>query len=245
MGRGSIRAEWTRPRWPGPTLAETRLVRCSRPESRVGSVSGVPERTSPVPLGDVEALGALVGLSFPSGGGVGCGPGAEGRGVLPGGGVAPCVGVGPAVGRGVGAAVGRGVGARGWRRRGCRRRGGWRQRHGDGRSNERIGLRARGDRCVEGHRQGADGKRRGAYPRPGVRVAAREGERDRGAPELGPDGRGVPHRVRRVVVDTEGEDGRRRAAAGADVAVGEDRVSACRRRHERQGAGKQHSAKDP
>ena len=63
-----------------------------------------------MPLGDVEELGALVGSSLLSGGDVGCGPGADGRGVLAGGGVAPCVGVGPGVSRGVGAAVGRGVG---------------------------------------------------------------------------------------------------------------------------------------
>ena len=43
-------------------------------------------------MGDVEELGAVVGSSLP-GGDVGCGPGAEGRGVLPGGG--PGIGVAP------------------------------------------------------------------------------------------------------------------------------------------------------
>src|SRR6187551_2364111 len=79
---------------------------------------GVPERTSPVPLGDAEELGAAVGSSSSPGGDVGCEPGTDGRGVLPGGGdggrgVAPGggVGVGAAVGRGVGLGVGGGVGA--------------------------------------------------------------------------------------------------------------------------------------
>jgi len=62
-----------------------------------------------VPLGDVEELGAVVGSSSLPGGDVGCGPEAEGRGVLPGGG-APGVGVAPGGGVGVGATVGRGVG---------------------------------------------------------------------------------------------------------------------------------------
>ena len=197
-----------------------------------------------MPLGDVEELGALVGSSLLSGGG---------RRLRTGGGWSrgACGRRRRSLRRRRARGQSRrrcGGRSRGRRRRGrrgwCRRGRGWRQRHGDGRSNERLGLRARGDRCVEGHRQGADGKGRGAYPRPGVRVAAREGERDRGAPELGPDGRGVPHRVRRVVVDAEGENGRRRAAARADVAVGKDRVSACRRRRERQGAGEQHGAED-
>ena len=62
-----------------------------------------------MPLGDVDELGAVVGSSSLPGGDVGCGPGAEGRGVLSGGG-APGVGVAAGAGVGVGAAVGRGVG---------------------------------------------------------------------------------------------------------------------------------------
>ena len=74
----------------------------------LGSVLGAP-RGRRRSLGHVEALGALVGLLFPSGGGVGCGPGAVGP--------AGCLrvrcrslalGSAGAVGRGVGAAVGRG-----------------------------------------------------------------------------------------------------------------------------------------
>ena len=70
-----------------------------------------------MPLAEIDELGALLESASPSDGGVGCGPGAAGLGVLPGRAVAPAVGVGPGgvavgdtVGRGVGDGVGVGIG---------------------------------------------------------------------------------------------------------------------------------------
>ena len=197
-----------------------------------------------MPLGDARSSGRWLGLSSPSGGD--CRLRTGGRGTRRASGRRRPRGWRRARRGRWRRRGGRSRGRR-WsgRRGGCRRRSRRRQRHGDGRSVERVGLRARGDRCVEGHCEATDWKRRGAHPRPGVRVAAREGERHRGAPELGPNCGRVPHRVRRVVVDTEGEHRRRRAAARADVAVGKDRCSACGRRRDRHGAREQHGAKDP
>ena len=85
--------------------------------ARVAFGPAVPERTSPVPLAEIDELGALLESASRSDGGVACGPGAAGPGVLPGRAVAPAVGVGLAgvavgdtVGRGVGDGVGVGIG---------------------------------------------------------------------------------------------------------------------------------------